>query len=114
MNGSGSAASVSPDRLDEMLARYLGPSLLPLLDDADVTEIYVNPQDRSVRLDTRTRGKFDSGLYLEAHRAMMFLNAVAARLGRTLTSETPRLEAELPLATFRGSRLQGFVPPVAA
>lgn len=114
MDGSVTAPTVAPDRLDEMLARYLGPSLLPLLDDADVTEIYVNPQDRSVRLDTRTRGKIDSGLQLEAHRTMMFLNAVAARLGRTLTSDAPRLEAELPLTRFRGSRLQGFVPPVAA
>ena len=108
------SATVAPDRLDEMLARYLGPSLLLLLDDPDVTEIYVNPQDRSVRLDTRTRGKIESGLHLEAHRTMMFLNAVAARLGRTLTSDCPRLEAELPLTTFRGSRLQGFISPVAA
>ena len=113
MNACLTAASVAPDRLDEMLARYLGPSVVPLLDDADVTEIYVNPQDGSVRLDTRTRGKIDSGLHLDAHRTMMFLNAVATRLGRTLTSDAPRLEAELPIATFRGSRLQGFVPPVA-
>lgn len=114
MDGSLTASTVAPDRLDEMLARYLGPALLPLLEDADVTEIYVNPQDRSVRLDTRTRGKVESGLSLEAHRTMMFLNAVAARLGRTLTSDAPRLEAELPLTRFRGSRLQGFVPPVVA
>src|SRR6185312_15316076 len=66
MDTGAASATVAPDRLDEMLARYLGPSVLPLLDDPDVTEIYVNPQDRSVRLDTRTRGKIESGLHLEA------------------------------------------------
>jgi P-type conjugative transfer ATPase TrbB len=42
----------------------------------------------------------------------MFLNAVAARLGLTLGAEHPGLEAELPAIGFRGSRLQGFVPPI--
>jgi type IV secretion system protein VirB11 len=42
----------------------------------------------------------------------MFLNSVAASLGLTLGADSPRLEAELPTSAFRGSRLQGFVPPV--
>jgi type IV secretion system protein VirB11 len=42
----------------------------------------------------------------------MFLNSVAASLGLTLGADSPRLEAELPTLGFRGSRLQGFVPPV--
>src|SRR5687768_16581131 len=44
----------------------------------------------------------------------MFLNAVATRLGVTLTSANPRLEAELPARIFAGARLQGFVPPVTS
>jgi type IV secretion system protein VirB11 len=42
------------------------------------------------------------------------LNAVAASLDLTLGVASPRLQAELPTAGFRGSRLQGFVPPVTA
>jgi type IV secretion system protein TrbB len=100
------------DRLDEMLSRYLGPTVVRAMADQDVTEVYVNPQDGAIRFDTRSHGKVASGATIDAHRVEMFLNAVAARLGVTLTSDSPRLEAELPAATFAGSRLQGFVPPV--
>jgi len=102
------------DRLDEMLSRYLGPTVIQAMADDDVTEVYVNPQDGAIRLDTRSRGKIASGTMIDAHRVEMFLNAVAARLGVTLTSDSPRLEAELPAATFARSRLQGFVPPVTS
>lgn len=108
------ATTTESDRLDEMLVRYLGPAIVRALADDDVTEIYLNPHDRTVRFDTRSRGKVDGGISLPPHRTTMFLNAVATRLGTTLTADAPRLEAELPLETFRGSRLQGFVPPVSA
>lgn len=100
------------DRLDEMLVRYIGPRVSGAFMDDDITDIYVNPQDGAIRFDTRANGKVESGEVIAAHRVEMFLNAVAASLGLTLTSERPRLEAELPARTFRGSRLQGFVPPV--
>ena len=102
------------DRLDEMLGRYLGAAIVGAISDPDVTEVYVNPQDCAVRLETRSRGKIDSGEVIDAHRVEMFLNAVATRLGVTLTTATPRLEAELPLRLFAGARLQGFVPPVTS
>jgi type IV secretion system protein VirB11 len=96
-----------------MIARYLGPVVLRALDDDDVTEIYLNPQDGAVRFDTRSRGKVASGASMDAHRVEMFLNAVASSPGLTLGADCPHVEAELPAETFRGSRLQGFVPPVA-
>jgi P-type conjugative transfer ATPase TrbB len=102
------------DRLGEMLARYLGPSVLPAFVDEDVTEVYLNPQDGSVRVDTRSHGKVDTGTTLAAHRVEMLLNAVAASVGATLTADMPRLEAELPTPIFHGSRLQGFLPPVSS
>ncbi len=105
---------MSDDRLSEMLARYLGPSVLPAFADEDVTEVYLNPQDSAVRIDTRSRGKVETGIRLPAHRVEMLLNAVAVSVGATLTTETPRLEAELPEAIFRRSRLQGFLPPVTS
>lgn len=99
-------------RHGEMITRYLGPVILRAVLDDDVTEIYLNPQDSAVRLDTRSRGKVESGAHMDAHRVEMFLNAVASNLGLTLGADNPRIEAELPAAGFRGSRLQGFIPPV--
>jgi len=101
-------------RYGEMLSRYLGSAVLRAFADDDVTEIYLNPKDGLVRLDTRSRGKIESGAWLDASRVEMFLNCVASSLGATLGPDSPRLEAELPVQVFRGSRLQGFVPPVTA
>lgn len=98
---------------DGMMSRYLGGAIVRALEDPDVTEVYVNPQDGTVRLDTRSQGRVASAARIEAHRVEMFLNVVAASLNLTLDPARPRLEAELP-AAFGGSRLQGFVPPVAS
>jgi type IV secretion system protein VirB11 len=78
--------------------------------DPDVTELYVNPDGR-VRIDTRSRGRHVTELVLEANRTRAFLNTVASSLGITLGDASPMLEAELPKGTFRGARLQAFVPP---
>jgi type IV secretion system protein TrbB len=102
------------DDVGEMLGRYLGPSVVSAFADEDVTEVYVNPQDGAVRVDSRSRGKIATGDHLSPHRIEMFLNAVAATTGATLTRDQPRVQAELPAAVFRGSRLQGFVPPVTS
>jgi type IV secretion system protein VirB11 len=99
-------------RYSEMMARYLGPVILRAFGDDDVTEIYVNPQDGVVRFDTRSRGRIESGVSVAATRVEMFLNAVATSLGLRIGPDHPGLEAELPAVGFRGSRLQGFVPPV--
>jgi len=111
---SPSSSTETADRLEEMLGRYLGPTILSAIGDPDITEVYVNPRDAAVRYETRSRGKINSGESIEPHRVEMFLNAVAARLGVTLTSGSPRLEAELPVRVFSGARLQGFIPPVTS
>lgn len=98
----------------DMMARFLGEAVMAAFGDDDVTEIYVNPHDSRVRYDTRSMGRVESGHTLEPHRLEMFLNAVAASLNATLGAGAPRIEAELPARVFRGSRLQGFVPPVTA
>src|SRR5438132_14020705 len=90
-----SPAAERLDRLDEMLSRYLGPTVVRAMADDDVTEVYVNPQDSAIRLDTRSRGKVATGVTIDSHRVEMFLNAAAARPGVTLTSDRPRLEAGL-------------------
>jgi P-type conjugative transfer ATPase TrbB len=105
------AAAVASDGYAEMMARFLGGEVLAAFDDDDVTEIYLNPHDGLIRTDTRSRGRVSTGHTLDAHRVEMFLNAAATSLNATLTTSAPSLQAELPLARFRGSRLQGFIAP---
>ena len=109
---AGAVGEETGGRYGEMMARYLGPVIVQAFADDDVTEIYVNPQDGAVRFDTRSRGRIESDVSVAPTRVEMFLNAVATSLGVTLGADHPGLEAELPAAGFRGSRLQGFVPPV--
>lgn len=112
---SGTVASAVTTRgpdYAEMMARYLGPSVVAAFADPDVTEIYLNAHDERVRLDTRSRGKVAADATLSAERLEMFLNAVASSHGIALGPEEPSLQAELPFSVFGGARLQGFVPPV--
>lgn len=98
----------------EMMARYLGPAITASFADEDVTEIYVNPQDGRVRVNTYSRGKAETGEAIGSDRLEMFLNAVATAQGITLGAHAPTIQAELPNGIFRGARLQGFVPPAAS
>lgn len=98
----------------EMMARYLGSVITHAFGDDDVTEVYVNPQDGRIRLDTRSRGKIDSGQTIMPERLEMFLNAVATAHGTPLGSSNPALQAELPVEVFGGARLQGFIPPATS
>jgi type IV secretion system protein TrbB len=96
------------------LERALGPEVLAALTDADVTEAYVNPTGR-IFLDTRSRGRVDTGTRLPTERVTRFLNLVASRLPAVINAGRPTLQAELPPdPPFRGARLQGFVPPLVA
>jgi P-type conjugative transfer ATPase TrbB len=96
----------------EPLLRHLGPVVAGALTDPDVTEVYVNPHDHQVRLETRSAGRTSFPCTLESEQVEMFLNAAAAREGVLLKSESPFLETTLPEEFFRRARLQGFVPPV--
>lgn len=108
-----SAPASGPDYA-EMMARYLGPGVMRAFLDDDVTEVYLNPQDGRLRVDTRSRGKVDTGIRVEASRVEMFLNTVASHQATTLGVGRTVLQAELPGVFFRGSRLQGFIPPLVS
>lgn len=103
---------VVEEGLIEMMTRNLGPVIMGAMEDDDVTEIYVNPQDPEVRVDRRSAGRTSFPCTLDPSRVEMFLNTAAARAGHTLGKETPFLQTTLPGGIFRHSRLQGFVPPV--
>ena len=99
-------------RYRELMERYLGPRALDAFANDDVTEVYVNPHDGWLRLDTRSEGKVRTDTRLRAPRVEQFLGAVAAFHGDALGPAAPSVQAELPTGTFGGARLQGFVPPL--
>lgn len=100
------------ERMEAMMARYLGPAIVAAFEDDDVTEIYTNPHDTVLRLDTRSRGRIATDRQINAERVVMFLDSVAMHVGVILGPEHPCLQAELPAGRFRKARLQGFLPPV--
>lgn len=96
----------------DSLARALGAEILAALGDPDVTEVYVNPDGR-LHLDTRSRGRVETGSRVPAAQTTRFLNLVASRIPAVLNASKPHLQAELPWdEPFRNARLQGFVPPL--
>ena len=104
------------DRYPRQLVTYLqaspaGRAILDAINDADVTEVYVNPDGRLWK-ETYSAGPVDTGLALEPAYALMFLNAVATRHHRTLDRENPALSGDLPAESFNRARLQGEVPPL--
>lgn len=111
-NSYSSSTGLHLDHLTEMMRRHLGAGIVDCFGDPEVSEIYVNADGR-VRLDTRSRGRFATEEVLDPHRIESFLNAVASLLETRLDAVHPTLSAELPVATFRGARLQGFIPPVS-
>lgn len=109
---AGCTPAGNPPDYAEMMARYLGPAVMAAMADDDVTEVYVNPHDGRLRLDTYRLGRVETPHVLPAARLEMFLNAVASAQGTSMGPTRPLLQAELPARRFRGARLQGFIPPV--
>lgn len=99
----------------DLLARDLGPQIMNLIDDEDVTEIGTNPFSDVVWKESRRAGhKLPSGLTLSKQHVRSFLNRSANGNGHILNSDTPRIECALPEEYFYRSRLTGHVPPKVA
>lgn len=99
-----------PDRVEAMMARYLGATVLEAFANDDVTEVYTNAHDGRIRLDTRSQGRVSTDTVLSPEHVLMFLDCVAMHVGVTLDADSPTLQAELPSGRFQKARLQGFIP----
>lgn len=93
------------------LAALLGEVAMKAFADPAITELAVNP-DGKLWVDVAGVGWEYRGFRYGDSEVELFVNAVAAGLGRTLTAEAPSLAAELPRSVFRGARLQAFVSPI--
>ncbi|ACT52132.1 P-type conjugative transfer ATPase TrbB [Methylovorus glucosotrophus] len=98
------------NRLNESLRRNLGVKILGALNDPNVIEIMLNP-DNTVWFDYLGRGMEYSGYTMPSSQAQLVLQDVASMLGQTVTKDNPVVEGELPLD---GSRFEGLIPPIVA
>jgi type IV secretion system protein TrbB len=104
--------ALTDSELAAAIEHLLGAGVCGVFDDADVTELYVNPDGRLWTMRySRGRG-LEAGIELKPKQIEQFLNVLASSTGATLDAERPALKAEMPRERFRGSRVQGEIPPL--
>ncbi len=82
-----------------------------LLNDASIEEISVSGAGEPVRVFLRAKGWRDTNVVLESDAyALSLVNKMARGLGRRISHQFPRLNAQLP----DGSRLHAAAPPVSS
>ena len=96
-------------RLEEKLRRELGPIVLAALDDADITEVMLNP-DGVLWVESQCHGMRDTGARMSGIQAENLIGTVASMLGTVVNAGSPIVEGELPLD---GNRFEGILPPVS-
>lgn len=97
------------ERLRQSLRHNLDAQILAALDDPEVVEIMLNP-DQRLWIEKHGEGMRLAG-HLPPHKSRMVVSLAATALGVTATAETPVIEGELPLD---GSRFEGLLPPIVA
>lgn len=97
------------DRLQASLTHNLGPTIMAALDDPDVIEIMVNP-DQTLWIEKLGQDMALCGT-LPPAQSRLIISLVASALETTVTAERPIVEGELPLD---GSRFEGLMPPIVS
>jgi type IV secretion system protein VirB11 len=93
-----------------MLRSALGPDIAGWLDEADVTEVMLNPDGR-LWLDRLGQGLVATAAQVNPADAERIIRLVAHHVGAEAHAGQPRLSAELP---GRGERFEGLLPPIVA
>lgn len=104
--------ALSDSELAVAIEQLLGPAVCGVFDDADVTELYVNPDGRLWSMRYSRGRTLEAGIELRAKQVEQFLNVLASSTGSTLDARQPALQAEMPRERFRGARIQGEIPPL--
>jgi type IV secretion system protein TrbB len=104
--------ALSDEELAIAIEQLLGSGVCAVFDDPDVTELYVNADGR-LRTSRYSRGRWlEPEIDLKPKQIEQFLNVLASSSGATLNADNPALQAEMPRSHFRGSRIQGEIPPL--
>lgn len=85
---------IRKDRLIELL-KYCFQEVNQFLEDDDVIEVMLNP-DKTLWIDTLSKGRKFTGILLAPERAYTIINTVASHMKKVVDKKNPTLSAELP------------------
>ena len=94
-------------QLDEMVLNSLGTDILSMIDDDNVTEVYIN-EDHNIWKETFT-GRIDTGINLTNKQVTSICTAIAGYNNDIITTESPELGVELSSLMLRA---QICYPPI--
>ena len=104
---------VREERFMASLQRDMGPEVMALFTEEDITEIGTNPFEERIWVESRKQGgKMLTDVVLPKSYVRSFLHRIADWKGTTIKHEDPYLEAQLPPGPFRGGRLAGHLEPI--
>lgn len=99
--------NIYSDRILAILKSSLGEKINAYFEDEDIIEIMLN-DDKTVWVDSLTKGMYFTGIILENTEAMKIINTVATFMEAKIDKENPRMSAELPDTGFR---FESVIPP---
>lgn len=110
------STDLEPKEAADRLSKDLGPDLMSLYQDDDVTEFGANPVHKrgQVWVDRRSTGMTQTDAYVRESQARQFLRRVASFKSTTLTKDDPTIEVSLPDPTWGGARLSGSIRPATS
>lgn len=101
--------NIYSDRILAILKSSLGEKINTYFEDEDIIEIMLN-DDKTVWVDSLTKGMYFTEIILENAEAMKIINTVATFMEVRVDKENPRMSAELPDTGFR---FEAVIPPNA-
>lgn len=107
MSSTESKKNIYSDRILALLKTSLGEQINKYFVDEDITEIMLN-DDKTVWVDSLTKGMFYTKIILENVEAMKIINTVATFEEAKLDKQNATMSAELPDTGFR---FEAVIPP---
>lgn len=107
MSSLSNRKNIYSDRILGILKSSLGDQINQYFEDEDITEIMLN-DDKTVWVDSLTKGMYDTGIILENIEAFKIINTVATFSEAKLDKENATMSAELPDTGFR---FEAIIPP---
>lgn len=99
--------NIYSDRILAILKSSLGEKINTYFEDEDIIEIMLN-DNKTVWVDSLTKGMYFTGIILENAEAMKIINTVATFMEVKVDKDNPRMSAELPDTGFR---FESVIPP---
>lgn len=101
---------VAYTRYLNMLQTAFGPEIMRFLEDDEVIEVMLNP-DSELVVERLFKGKQLAGVQIPPERADNIIKLVASFKNKIADADSPEVSTEIP---FKGSRFQGWLPPVVS